>query len=381
MYKIKVVGIAAFCAVLFGCAAISCVAPQREYSEMENRSLEQKPEVSWEDIQTGDYQEHYEKYLTDQMFLRDVWVDLAVTMERLEGKREINGVYIGKDGYLLEKYDRSDFEDARVAENIGCLSGFLNDAVQMYGEQHVACMMLPSKANAMPDRLPDYARMNEETDTVEELGRQLEEPGILLDVGPTLREHQDEYIYYRTDHHWTTLGAYYAYGEWARQMGFSAVPQESFKVTDVTDAFLGTSYAKVRTGGRADSISLYEANDGQAYEVDYNRGEFQSDSFYDRTKLQGEDPYSVFFGGNQAIVDIRLASKDADGRTLLLVKDSFGNCFAPFVAAHYARTIVIDLRYVNIPVSKLMQAYPVDDILILYNTVQFMEDRDISKLQ
>lgn len=108
-------------------------------------------------------------------------------------------------------------------------------------------------------------------------------------------------------------------------------------------------------------------------------GEFQSDSFYDLSKAEGDDPYSVFFGGNQALVDIK--TQGQQGKTLLIIKDSFGNCFAPFAAAHYARTIVVDLRYVNLPVSKLMRVYPADDILILYNTAQFMDDKDISKLK
>ena len=98
------------------------------------------------------------------------------------------------------------------------------------------------------------------------------------------------------------------------------------------------------------------------------------------SKLKGDDPYSVFFGGNQAIADI--SKEGAKGKkTLLMIKDSFGNCFAPFAASHYARTIVIDLRYVNLPVSKLLKIYPADDILILYNSAQFMKDKDISKLK
>lgn len=185
MHKIRIVGITVFSVLLFGCTVVSFVHPQREYSDRENRYLEMKPEISPGDILSGDYQEHYETYLTDQIFLRDFWVKLAVQMELLTGKREINSVYIGKNGYLLEAYGDTDFDPVQAEANIGVLAGFLNEAVQVYGKQNVTCMMLPSKANAMPDQLPDYAALNEEASVVEGLGMALEEPEILLDVGPS----------------------------------------------------------------------------------------------------------------------------------------------------------------------------------------------------
>lgn len=164
-------------------------------------------------------------------------------------------------------------------------------------------------------------------------------------------------------------------------MGFVPADKDQFAVELVNSTFLGTTYAKVRTGGKADEIYLYQRKDGQKFAVDYNMGEFQSDSFYDRSLLKGDDPYRVFFGGNQALVDIRTLPEQKNGRTLLLIKDSFGNCFAPFAANHYARTIVVDLRQVNLSISKLMRVYPADDILILYNSAQFMEDRELDKLK
>lgn len=239
---------------------------------------------------------------------------------------------------------------------------------------------MPVKSSVLSEKLPLFAQTEGEDRFMELAAKHIpdEQRIFMQDV---LKAHQSEYIYYRTDHHWTTLGAYYAYEAWAESMGFSPVLKEEFQTAAATDDFFGTTYAKVRTGGRADTISLYERIDKTPYTIDYNMGEFQSDSFYDLSKAEGDDPYSVFFGGNQALADIQMKKNVEDGRTLLIVKDSFGNCFAPFAAQHYARTIVVDLRYVNIPVGKLLRVYPADDILILYNSAQFMDDQNISKLK
>ena len=150
--------------MLAGNTFIYHIVPQKEFSVLENRSLETRPEFRLSDLLNGDYQEHYETYLNDQMFQRDRWVSLAVTLERLAGKKEINGVYIGKDGYLLEKYDDSDLEDVQIEENIRILSSFLNDAAARYGKKRTTFLMIPDKAAALPDKLPAYANAGIEKD-------------------------------------------------------------------------------------------------------------------------------------------------------------------------------------------------------------------------
>lgn len=380
MYQIKVVGIAMFCAMLFGCMVVYGVMPQKEYSEMENRSLEPKPEISLEDIQAGEYQEQYEKYLSDQIFLRDGLVKLAVTMELLAGKREVNHVYIGKDGYLLEKYDASDFDAAQAEENISSLAGFLNDAVRMYGKRNVACMMLPSKANAMPDKLPGYAALNEEAHAVDGLGRQLEEPGVLLDVAPALRGHQEEYIYYRTDHHWTTLGAYYAYCAWAGLTGHKVRPLEDYSREAVFTDFYGTTYNKVHIQVQPDSVELFHGPGEKGVKVREEGQDAVSDTFYfPKEAAEGFDRYRVFFSKNTSKMEIE--TKAGTKRRLLLIKDSFANCFVPFLAEHYDKIIMIDCRYGKENVRELMADHEeITDVLVMYNTQKFLQDTNLSLL-
>ena len=118
MDKIKIAGIVLFCTMLSAGGLVYCIMPQKEFSDLENRLLQTRPQLVLEELLNGSYQENYEAYLNDQMPGRDGWVWMAVQMERLLGKKDINGVYIGKDGYLLEKFDDSEYDRAQIKENI-----------------------------------------------------------------------------------------------------------------------------------------------------------------------------------------------------------------------------------------------------------------------
>ncbi len=358
--------------LLSGCSIWIGITPEQTYSAEERRMLAERPKLTKKSVLRGKFQQKYEKYLGEQFPGRTKLVTLRTKLSRLLGERDANGVYFGKDDYLLERYQMQDFDWKQVKKNVKQTAAFLKS------NPDAKALFVPTKSSVLSEKLPLYAQNQGEEPFFELLGK-MAPSEQLSHAADALKEHEAEEIYYRTDHHWTTLGAYYAYEAWAKEMGFTPVPKEQFTVTPVCSTFFGTTYAKVRTGGRADTIALYEPKDGPQFALDYNMGEFQSDSFYDLSKAEGDDPYSVFFGGNQALVDIK--TQGQKGKTLLIIKDSFGNCFAPFAAAHYARTIVVDLRYVNLPVSKLMRVYPADDILILYNTAQFMDDKDISKLK
>lgn len=155
--------------MLFGGAVITAVLPKKAYSDLENRNLEQKPQLTKEQFLQGKYQEKYEAYLSDQFFLRDRWVDLAVTLQKQMGKRDINNVYLGKEGYLLEKDDENEYDKEQVEENVKTLSSFLNDMCEMFGEKQVSCLMIPSKTLALSKYLPAYSQVSEHTEVLDAL--------------------------------------------------------------------------------------------------------------------------------------------------------------------------------------------------------------------
>ena len=259
MKKIKILSIIVFCVMLFGGAVITAVLPKKVYSDLENRNLEQKPQLTKEQFLQGKYQEKYETYLSDQFFLRDRWVDLAVILQKQMGKRDINNVYLGKEGYLLEKDDENEYDKEQVEENVKTLSSFLNDMCEMFGEKQVSCLMIPSKTLALSKYLPAYSQVSEHTGVLDALQKSLSHPERMIYLKDVMQSHQNEYIYYRTDHHWTTLGAYYAYKEWAEKSGQAAAkPITEYTQETVFDDFYGTTYNKVHVNVPKDQVTLFK---------------------------------------------------------------------------------------------------------------------------
>lgn len=382
MDKIKIVGIALFCGAIGLGAAATLVLPPKETSIRENRVLETKPELTAENVLSGSYQEQYEKYLNDQMPFRDGWVSMAVGMERMAGRKDINGVYLGKDGYLLERHDPADFDETQIEENAECLAAFLNDAAERYGEDRVSCLLLPDKAAAMPDKLPEGADGMEEQEkaVVQMVREQLDAPELLPDLFTELQSHQDEYIYYRTDHHWTTLGAYYAYRVWADATGHRAGSLGDYDREVLFDDFYGTTYNKAPVSVPADSVELFHGREEDGITVCEDDGEIESDSFYfPEEAAEGFNRYLVFFSKNTA--EIQVTTGAETGRSLLVVKDSFANCFVPFLAGDYDEIVMVDFRYENEKLDELLKEHDgITDVLVLYNTVSFMEDTNLHKL-
>lgn len=368
---LKLLQLISFLLLIFVPAAIQLFSADKEYSAAEKRKLAKKPAFTVNALLNNNFQETYETYLTDQFPDRNKWITMKTETEYLLGKREMNDVYFGKDYYLMEKYDTTDFNWKRVRKNLQKTTAFVSK------NKNTNVLFVPTKSRILADKLPLFSECNAENRFYQLTEKYISDKHM-ISIEDALKEHENEYIYYRTDHHWTMLGAYYAYVSWAEQMGFSPLSQNDFTIKKACNDFYGTTYAKVNTRGKADTISLYYPKEDFAYRLDYNMGEFQSDSFYDETKLDSDDKYEVFFGGNQPLVEI--TNNTDNTKTLLIIKDSFGNCFAPFAANHYKKTIVVDMRYVNISPSRLAQAYQADDILILYNSAQYMNDRNVGKL-
>lgn len=382
MKKIKMMGIILYCSILALGAGISWLKPQKEYSDRENRMLETKPEFVLDEVLQGDYQKHYETYLNDQVFCRDMWVNMSAQLQRLEGKQEINGVWIGKDGYLLEKMQEADYDDAQVKENVSLLSDFLNEAVKRYGKKRVSCLMLPDKAQAIPDKLPAFAVLEsgKADQAAASLQAKLRKPEILIRAQEALCAHAQEYIYYRTDHHWTTLGAYYAYCAWAQQTKHKAKDLAEYTRETVYDDFYGTTYNKAHVRVEPDQVEIFHHKNQEGVQVQLDDGEQAADSFYfPKEAEKGFDRYQIFFSKNTG--QITVSTKANTGRNLLIIKDSFANCFVPFLAGDYDRIILVDFRYSKENIWEILEKHDeITDVMALYQVNQFMQDTNLRAL-
>ncbi len=369
-----------FCSVLGITMAVSVFKPKQEYSDKENRFLELLPDFYIEDVLAGDYQESYENYINDQFPMREAFVAMATGIAKTTGRQDVNGVYIGKDGYLLEKYDDGDFDNSMIEDNCYLLAEFMNKMEEKLGSGHVSLLTVSGKANVLTNKLPKHAKPYDEDRVIDNIAEQLNNKDTLLYLRDTLKKHDDEYIYYRTDHHWTTLGAYYAYEKFCDWRGISKPDIEDYEREKIADDFYGTSYNKISMAVKPDVVELYHSADEKGIKIDKNNGELVSDSVYFPEEIENEaDKYRIFLGGNTALITIDTVA-DND-KTLLLLKDSYANSFVPFLLKDYRRIIMIDLRYYSDSVDSLLNKHKeITDVMALYNIEKFVNDEGIGLL-
>lgn len=359
-----------FMVLLLGLAGKEALSHQRTYSPVEKRELQTRPEISITKVLDGRFQKKYESYLRDQFPGRDHWVSFQTDMELFMGKNEIHNVYIGKNHYLLEHYTEKEFDPQQISKNLQALEKFVGKAKQ-YADVHV--MMVPTKSWVLREKLPAFAPHYKEQKFYDALQQKLEKEDVLISVEPVLDAHKEEEIYYRTDHHWTTLGAWYAYEQYTKAVGGDLQrAQGKKKFRCISKDFYGTTYAKINYARQADKIEIYEPADKMR--VVYNMGEKKTKTLYDFSFLKTADQYSVFTGGNQAVLEITGGIKN--GKTLLLIKDSFANSILPFLAEDYEKLVVVDLRQLNVSGDRLLEMFSPTDILILYNSAQFAQDKE-----
>ena len=359
-----------FMVLLLGLAGKEALSHQRTYSPVEKRELQTRPEISITKVLDGRFQKKYESYLRDQFPGRDHWVSFQTDMELIIGKNEIHNVYIGKNHYLLEHYTEKEFDPQQISKNLQALEKFVGKAKQN-ADVHV--MMVPTKSWVLREKLPAFAPHYKEQKFYDALQQKLEKEDVLISVEPVLDAHKEEEIYYRTDHHWTTLGAWYAYEQYTKAVGGDLQrAQGKKKFRCISKDFYGTTYAKINYARQADKIEIYEPAD--KLRVVYNMGEKKTKTLYDFSFLKTADQYSVFTGGNQAVLEITGGIKN--GKTLLLIKDSFANSILPFLAEDYEKLVVVDLRQLNVSGDRLLEMFSPTDILILYNSAQFAQDKE-----
>lgn len=364
---------------------VSLVKSKSDFSEAENRALQLMPEVELDAILDGNFQSDYEDYLSDQFVGREFFVNLKTNMEIAFGKRDINGVYLGKDAYLIEKYQSSDFKEELVQDNVWYIADFLEILKDEWDVQNIHCLFVPSKGTVLEQKLPKYAEAYDSSFVIRDLQDTLEEDGyatdMVYDLSGELRKHGDEYIYYKTDHHWTTLGAYYAYCAYKNLCGEKYEAFEQFKPQEVAKNFYGSTYDKIQLKRSPDEITkIIPQTDKVSILFD---DEEKWDTFYKEDALDIKDKYTYFMGGNFAKVQI--TSDNKNGKTLLLLKDSYSNCFVEYLAKDYENIYMIDLRYLDGGIYDVMEKIEehtkITDVLVMYNTEKFMNDQKLSKLE
>ena len=379
-----------FLILIFGFSLATILKPQNGFSERENRVLATRPEPTVSTVFSGEFEKAYEDSLTDQFVLRDQWIALRSFVERLALKQDIHDVYLGKDSYLIEKHTGT-FSTEYAQNNISLLKEFVREASDRCGQDHVWVMMVPNAVSVLTDKLPLFAAPYDEKEYLQKIENELP-VGVWVEVTDVLEEAartSDEQLYYRTDHHWTTYGAYLAYQELALQKGLELSRITSWDREVLTDRFEGTVAARIGSSGTYDRIEAWKRNDRteRKYLLRYNQtGEVQ-EGYLVRDCLETRDKYGVFFGGNFGTVEIRpeedtaVAAGSGTGRKLLVIKDSYANCFVPFLLDQFDEVDLVDMRYFNGSLSEYMETASFTDVLFLNNVAGFAEDASLVKLR
>lgn len=365
-----------FLLLIFGLTAATLLKPDTEFSENENRALASKPKFSIAALLSGEYTADYENYLTDQFVFRDQWIGMKTTAERMTFRQEINDIYFAEDDYLIEKHTGS-FETDQAQANIISLTAFFEKLSKEYDSDHLTVMVVPNAVDILRDKLPPFAAPYDQELYLDRIKSVLPD-GVWFDSGEILKQHSEEEIYYRTDHHWETLGAYYVFEQWAQKKDLGQVKMVDYEITTITDSFEGTVASKVGTKVRPDTIEIFEPKDPVSYLLTYNQTDDVRSTVYQDYVLDSKDKYSYFYGGNYGLVE---ADMEADtGRKLLVIKDSYAHCFVPFTYQLFDEVDMLDLRYFNQSLSAFIEAGNYTDILFLYNAAGFAEDTSLARL-
>lgn len=351
---------------------LSAVLPDRTFSEAENRMLQKKPCFALDDILAGKFSLAAEKYLADQFAFRDLWVGVKSVAELALQKKDNNGVYFGRDGYLLQKPEKPDRE--LLAQNIAAINEFAGNV-----RARVYFLPAPVSVQILSDKLPSFAAPRQTLEQLDLLREQLAPEIHFIDARAVLTLHRQEEIYYKTDHHWTSLGAYYAYREAAGVMDFEPLGPDDYSQEQVCDNFYGTLYSKSsHPFVRPDAIRIFKPKEEFSCRVEYVHEKRTADGLYAAEHLQKKDKYAFFLDGNHPLLRIKV--QNHTDRRLLVVKDSYANAFIPFLVNHFAEIHIIDLRYFNAPLTSYLEQYGFNEVLILYSSLSFAEDPALRKM-
>ena len=362
-----------FLVIIFGFFFIDIFTPDLKFSYSENRTLQQKPELSWNTIKDGSFMEDMEVYVNDQIKFRDEFVKISTYFKLALGQNEINDVYICDD-YLIEKFTDNLIDDKLLNQNIDFVNTFLSNHSNAY------IGIVPTATEILGNKLSKYTTNVNQLELINKIYGSNQS----IDIYSELLKHNQEDIYYRTDHHWTSLGAYYGYVAICKELGITPMELSEFDISIIDDKFSGTIQSKVNLDFGYDILHKYSPN---SFSPTYTRVvdemyQNSSDSLYDESKLSSKEKYAVYIGGNSSIVRIITENGKEDRGRLLLVKDSYSHSLVPFLTNHYSEIVLLDLRYFMAGTEFFLNSEKedFDNIILLFNLKNFIDDRNLIRL-
>ena len=347
---------------------LNLVLPDRQFSEQENRYLQMRPEFSFKSLFSGDYTSKFETYTTDQFTFRDEWITLKAASELALGKQENNDVHLCENGTLIEGFKRP--ESSVLDSNMSPLNTLVGNT-----DAKVYFALIPDKSDLYSSLLPKNVPNDSEKEVIDYCYGQSNATNV--DIYSALSAHTDEYIFYRTDHHWTSLGAYYGLSALAESMGLPCPALDSY--TDrhvVSEEFYGTTWSSSGFSWvDPDTMEIF-VNAPEGLKVtSYPQGSPVEGKLYDFSFLEKKDKYSMFMGGNCPMHVIETGNEDKP--SLLILRDSYMDSLIPFLLDDFSEIHVLDLRYYRASLKAYIEQNNFDNVLVCYSVSNFCSDSNI----
>ena len=350
--------------------------PKRAESDLERRDLAQFPKFSFSSLVKNEWTAKYGEYTKDQVIGRDSWLKAQSLCESLLfRKEEIGGAMIGKNDALFTKmFALTPTEEKLLQKNTTLVQQF----IEKFPGQ-VTFLLAPSSSVINAEELPANTPMLDENARLDTIFSTVGEANSLDLREPFTAAKDDVQLYYDTDHHWTSYGAYLAYQQFCQMRSLTPMEVSESDYTTVP-GFYGTTYSKaLYWKSKPDTIAYLDLpnamtvwNVSPTFELTEN---FTA-TMYDKSKLETGDKYAMFLYGNNGYSTIE---GDGEG-SILVVKDSYANNFIPYLTANYARIGVIDPRGFGLSVADFAQQEGYDEVLLLFNFQSFKESTFLSCL-
>ncbi|MFR2534966.1 MAG: DHHW family protein [Clostridia bacterium] len=344
--------------------------PKIAFSEQENRYLAKRPSFQLESLLNGEYAENLDTYINDHFIFRKQWLKIKSSMELLLGKKENNHVYIGKEGYLFEKFIYTKENEENLKKAVAIME-------QLAQETNLPTyfMFVPNSIFVNSDKLPEQVQIANQEKIIDNVYQSCREV-IPVDVTQILKAHKEENLYFKTDHHMTSTGAYYTYAAFCITKNQTPKSLFSFKPTLVSNDFLGTFDSKAQIANQEkDEIWIYQ----NPTIVEGYYDEEKWNSIYNEAYLSKKDQYSYFLNGNHAKVVLK--TKVKNGQKLLIIKDSYAHNLAQFLCDDYEEIHFIDPRYYKDSISSYVKENQITQILFLYNVANLVKDIGIRNVR
>ena len=360
-----------FCACLLGMLLLFLLQPQAEFSGREKRYLAKAPEINAGSLVSGRFGSAAEAWCADHLPGRDFFLSLNAHALRFANLQVTQPIYAGRSGRLYERPVVND--PAVIRRNMEAINAFAASV-----GQRVDLMLVPSAGFLLREDIRGLADDYPDDGVIAAAAALAGEQVRPISLLPVFQAAEDPAaLYYRTDHHWTSLGAYLAAAFYAAGSGRGLPPAEAYTITR-EEGFRGTTYARACFWETpAESLELWDS--GGRYDVRFSEREGSFDQLFFRDRLAEEDKYPVWLDGNHPLVRIRNLDPEAEGR-ILVIRDSYANCMGCFLADACQELVLADLRYYRQPLSELCREEDFDQILVLYSVDNFMTDSNIVKL-